>query len=216
MLTNPRVKQCGCYDISWKEFLLETSMSKNEIQELLEKFENEYELIKYNKKTKEILLLNFYKYNWTSSPKVKACIEKELLEIKDKSFVEYLKKMIGYKYSMDRVSIPLGEKEKEKEKEKGVLIYTLENIVTTPPTDTDTVFNFCLSNFNNYNQDDLEKSCRKFFNYYQERGWKNVKNWQEKLNMWIEDDIESKKIKRSKKRVEVINGITYEDGIRIL
>ena len=86
----------------------------------------------------------------------------------------------------------------------------------TPPTDTDTVFDFCFSNFGSYNKNDLEKSCRKFFNYYQERGWKNVKNWQEKLNMWIEDDIEGKKIKKSKKRVEVINGITYEDGIRIL
>lgn len=86
----------------------------------------------------------------------------------------------------------------------------------TPPTDTDTIFNFCLLNFKNYNPGDLEKSCKKFFNYYQERGWKNVKNWQEKLNMWIEDDIEKGKIKRSKKRIEVIDGITYEDGIRIL
>jgi hypothetical protein len=85
-----------------------------------------------------------------------------------------------------------------------------------PPTDTDTVFDFCVFNFGSYNKSDLEKSCKKFFNYYQERGWKNVNNWQEKLNMWIEDDIEGKKIKRSKKRVEVINGITYEDGIRIL
>lgn len=85
-----------------------------------------------------------------------------------------------------------------------------------PPTDTDTVFDFCFSNFGSYNKSDLEKSCKKFFNYYQERSWKNVNNWQEKLNMWIEDDIEGKKIKRSKKRVEVINGITYEDGIRIL
>jgi hypothetical protein len=85
-----------------------------------------------------------------------------------------------------------------------------------PPTDTDTIFNFCFSNFGNYNKNDLEKSCKKFFNYYQERGWKNVNNWQEKLSMWIEDDIESKKIKRSKKRIEVIDGITYEDGIRIL
>jgi hypothetical protein len=104
----------------------------------------------------------------------------------------------------------LKDKDKDKDKDKECVIET------STPTDTDTVFNFCFSNFGSYDKDDLEKSCKKFFNYYQERGWKNVKNWQEKLNMWIEDDIESKKIKRSKKRIEVIDGITYEDGIRIL
>lgn len=104
----------------------------------------------------------------------------------------------------------LKDKDKDKDKDKECVI---EN---SPPTDTDTVFDFCFSNFGNYNKNDLERSCEKFFNYYQERGWKNVKNWQEKLNMWIEDDIEGKKIKRSKKRIEVIDGITYEDGIRIL
>lgn len=86
----------------------------------------------------------------------------------------------------------------------------------TPPTDTDTVLNFAFGDFGEYSKIDLEKSCKKFFNYYQERNWKNVKNWQEKLKMWIEDDIESKKIKRGKKRIEVIDGITYEDGVRLL
>lgn len=106
--------------------------------------------------------------------------------------------------------IDLKDKDKDKDKDKECVI---EN---SPPTDTDTVFDFCFSSFGNYNKNDLEKSCKKFFNYYQERGWKKVNNWQEKLNMWIEDDIEKGKIKRSKKRIEVIDGITYEDGIRIL
>lgn len=86
----------------------------------------------------------------------------------------------------------------------------------TPPTDTDTIFDFCFPLFENYEKTQLEKSCKKFFNYYQERQWKTVRDWKNKLIMWLEDDIEKGKIKRSKKRIEVIDGITYEDGIRIL
>ena len=46
LLTNQRVKQCGCYDISWKKTVLETTLSKEKIEDMLEKFENEYKQIK--------------------------------------------------------------------------------------------------------------------------------------------------------------------------
>ena len=121
LLTNPRVKQCGCYGISFHQIFLQTNISKENAKKIIERFEKELNLVKYSKNTKEILLLNFYKYNWTPSHLIKACIEKELNEVKEPVFIEYIKKMIEYKYPINpinRVSIPLGEKEKEKEKEK--------------------------------------------------------------------------------------------------
>ena len=118
LLTNSRVNQCGCYTFSKKQAIIETDLVNDEIEEMLEKFDNELNIVRYSKEKKEILLLNFYKYNWTSSPKVIACILKEVKEIKEEKFKNYIKNLIENQYGIDTLSIGLGEKEKEKEKEK--------------------------------------------------------------------------------------------------
>lgn len=88
---------------------------------------------------------------------------------------------------------------------------------TLIPDTHDTVFQFCLSEFSDFNEKDLEKSCKKFFAYYHEKNWQGVKDWREKAKMWMEDDIDGGKIKKvRKKKVEVIDGITYENGKRVL
>ena len=120
LLTNPHVNQCGCYEISINQIKNESGIEKNDIIRLLEKFENELKLIKICKDTKEILIINFYKYNWTSSPKVKSCIENEISKIKSQNLAEYITKIFQKKYPMDTLSIPK-RKEKEKEKEKDIL-----------------------------------------------------------------------------------------------
>ena len=102
LLTNPRVKQCGCYEISFQQIFLQTNISKENAKKIIERFEKELNLVKYSKNTKEILLLNFYKYNWTPSHLIKSCIEKELNEVKEPVFIEYIKKMIEYQYPINR------------------------------------------------------------------------------------------------------------------
>lgn len=57
------------------------------------------------------------------------------------------------------------------------------------------LFDFALEEFSNYKEKDLKKSCTKFLNYYEEKNWNKVKNWQSKLKLWINDDIENNKIK---------------------
>ena len=203
LLTNPRVKQCGCYEISFQQIFLQTNLSKEKVKVIFERFENELNLIKYSKKTKEILLLNFYKYNWTPSFKIKSCIEKELKEIKEPTFIEYIKKMIGYRYPIDTLSIPLGEKEKEKEKEKENKKeressinnkYIATPVSIHPPTLFE-LRSFCQEN------DMLEFDCNYFFDYYEANGWVNangtpIKNWKAKVKKWYADDLENGKIKK--------------------
>ena len=194
LLTNQRVKQCGCYDISWKKFVLETTLTKQQIEKMLEKFENEYNLIKYNKQTKEILLLNFYKYNWTASPKVKRCIESELEDIKDPTFVEYIKKMIGYRYPIDTLSIDYGEEDKNKNKNKNKNkkknksdSELSQNGNFVAPTLTEIIAFSQELGFND------EEYCEKFYNTYESVGWVNankveIKNWKLVFKNWIKKD----------------------------
>lgn len=109
------------------------------------------------------------------------------------------------------------KKRKEKKSKENVCVIEEHTLDETDTPDTHTlIFNFCSPFFASYNQSDLEKSCKKFFNYYQEKSWQGVNDWQEKAKMWMEDDIENGKIRKGKNKVEVINGITYENGKRLL
>lgn len=63
-----------------------------------------------------------------------------------------------------------------------------------PRTHTE-VFDFCFFLFPNCVEKDLEDSCKKFYNYYQEKKWAGVNDWKVKAEIWVQDDIKDKKIK---------------------
>ncbi|MAY82607.1 MAG: hypothetical protein CMP59_00580 [Flavobacteriales bacterium] len=107
LLTNERSKQCGITEISIRQMMFDVKLSENEIVGLIEFFEKE-DKIKFNQKTSEIALRNWPKYNSSASPKVKACIDKELKDVKDTSLIEYI-------YSIDTQS---QQEETKKNKEK--------------------------------------------------------------------------------------------------
>ena len=124
LMTNSKTTQCGCYELPYKFAEMQTGYNRETIEKLIARF-IDYGKIKYNKDTKEILILNWSKHNYTKSPKVKSCILKEVELVKCKEFREELYRIcIDYGYPIDTVSIDLGEKEKEKEKEKEY-IYSL-------------------------------------------------------------------------------------------
>lgn len=93
LFTNPHTNLSGCYEISLKQMSTETGYSKDSIENLLKRFEKVHDVIRYCTETKEILLLNWHKYNWTESPKFRKPLEKEIQAIKDNYFREYLQKI---------------------------------------------------------------------------------------------------------------------------
>ena len=119
LLSNPHTNQVGCYEISIRDMSKETGYTEESVKKLLERFEKKLKITKYSKKTKEILIINWYKYNWTSSPKVKACIDKELKGLKNKEFKDYIDTVcIPYIYPMHTHTQEEEEKEEEESKEK--------------------------------------------------------------------------------------------------
>ena len=68
------------------------------------------------------------------------------------------------------------------------------NNIDHPRTHTE-VFDFCFFLFPNCAENDLQKSCKKFYNYYQEKKWEGVNDWKTKAEIWVQDDINDKKIK---------------------
>ncbi|MBJ8626446.1 DnaD domain protein [Clostridioides difficile] len=97
---------------------MQTGYNRETVEKLIKRF-IEYGKIKYDSTTKEILIINWSKHNFSKSPKVRTCILKEVESIKNKEFQQYMYRVcIDYGYPIDTVSIDYGEKEKEKEEEK--------------------------------------------------------------------------------------------------
>lgn len=98
LFTNPHTNLCGCYEFSVKQAELETGYSKDAIYNLIKRFEEVHDVVRYSKKTKEILLLNWHKYNWTTSDKFRKPLAKELENIKERKFREYLVSVFNGEY----------------------------------------------------------------------------------------------------------------------
>src|SRR5664279_1264544 len=110
LLTNSKTKQCGIYQLPMQVIIMETGYNQETAEKLLKRFWD-YGKIIYNTRTREIAILNWPKYNPMESPKTRACVERELKEVKDKS-------LIGTIYP-DRYPLQgASQEEKEKEKEK--------------------------------------------------------------------------------------------------
>ena len=101
LLTNPHTSLCGCYEISFVTIASETALKKNDVKILIQKL-IEKRVIDYSNDTNEVLLLHWHKYNWTSSEKVRASLEKIIAHIKCLKFQQYLTELLQ---CTDRVSI---------------------------------------------------------------------------------------------------------------
>ena len=140
LMTNSKTSQCGIYELPKRIIETETGYNRETVEKLLLRFE-EYGKIVYCNESKELFLKNWIKHNKVISPKVKKCVEKELLYIKSRELIDlFLKECDKYGYhidlpstnivtTMDSVCIPIakvdnnfeygyGEKEKQKQKEK--------------------------------------------------------------------------------------------------
>lgn len=89
LLTNPKTNMVGCYEISFKKAQSELGYTRDVIENLLDRLVN-YDSVKYNKKTREVLILNWHKYNWTKSSKLDKPLTKGIDNIKCLEFKEYL------------------------------------------------------------------------------------------------------------------------------
>ncbi len=126
LMTNSKTTQCGCYEISYKLIKYETGLNQNQVDNFIDLLEKNNK-IKFNKETNEFLLINWLKHNSFASPKVKACINKELKNIKNQVFIDFINSIVNENISIDNLLIDYTkcidtytqkEKEEEKEEEK--------------------------------------------------------------------------------------------------
>lgn len=103
LLTNPHTNLCGAYEISVKQMSDETGYSRDTIEKLLKRFAEVHKVAYYSQDTKELLVINWHKYNWTNSEKFRKPLLKEINSVKNDNFKNYLLDLFN---GTDTVSIP--------------------------------------------------------------------------------------------------------------
>lgn len=108
LLTNSHTNLLGCYQISFKQMVNETGYNKDTIEKLINRMLENHKVIYYDNDTNEILIKNWYKYNWTKSEKLLKSVEKLIQFIKSEKLKNEMEKIlkkyrvsIGYIYTMD-------------------------------------------------------------------------------------------------------------------
>jgi hypothetical protein len=122
LMTNPHTNLCGCYEISKKQVSDETGYTKEVIEKLIKRMSDTHNVIRYSEQTKELIILNWGKYNWTDSSKLRIALEREVENVKDAEFKRFLTEMMN---ADDTVSIPYP--------------YTMDNSVYTNTLNTNTL-----------------------------------------------------------------------------
>lgn len=182
-LTNQYTNLCGCYEISIKQMTRDTGYNEETIIKLLDRLNNRYKVIQYNKINKELYIVNWFKYNWTKSEKLDKPLLKEIKNIKTPEFKEKLSKLYN---NRDTVSIPY--------------IYTMDTTVSVSDTVSDTVsvsdnniykeiidyLNFKTNKHFKYTKNNINKIKIRFKDGFTKEDFKNVID--KKCHEWLKDD----------------------------
>ncbi len=210
LLTNPHTNLSGCYEISLKQISREMGYTQESIEGLIKRFSEVHKIIIYDKGSKEILLINWSKYNWTKSSKFITALEKEIESVKSEQFKEFLHNRL---YGIDTVS--------ESE------IYPMHTVSSSDvyPTDTTVTDTVTVSDTNSVADSDGEKTdkpkrkkfvpptveevedycfernnkvdAEMFVDFYSSKGWmigKNpMKDWKAAVRTWERKDKENGK-----------------------
>lgn len=102
-LTNPYTNIIGCYEISIKQIGNDMGWSKDSVESLIKRFKEHHKIIDYDFNTKELFVKNWYKYNWTNSPKLDQPLLSAIKSVKNDKFRN---EIIDLYNSRDTVSIP--------------------------------------------------------------------------------------------------------------
>ncbi len=91
LLTNEYTTQLGIYHLPIKRAAFDLGYSVETVETLIDRFEKEYDLIKFSKETSEVAIKNYLLYSIVKGGKpVYDCLIKEQAKVKDKSLLKFI------------------------------------------------------------------------------------------------------------------------------
>lgn len=114
-MTNTHTNLCGCYEVSVKTISREMGYTEDAVVHLLKRLDSMHNVIRYDVKTKELLVCNWYKYKWHESEKVNEPLLKEIRKIKSDSFRAYLAQLYNARKTVKEPYVPSEPKPRKPE-----------------------------------------------------------------------------------------------------
>lgn len=132
LLTNPHNSICGVMKASPVLIARDMGYSKECVNNLLYRFECIHKLINIDKETKELVIINWNKFNWTKSPKILQTIKDSMQKVNSQSIRQFLQ---------SKIDIVFDKKEEESEEKEdtvciGYQYHSNTNTITDTITDT--------------------------------------------------------------------------------
>lgn len=125
--------------------------------QLIEKFKTVYKKIDYDEETQEIIILKFYRYNWTKSSLLLKNVEKNLVKVRTIRYIEYLEELIQelskngseintvsipYRYVTVSVSVTVNKRDRGMGKEKKSKVSAKSKKIESNQTVIDTIVGY--------------------------------------------------------------------------
>lgn len=222
LLTNPHANITGCFEVNFRQMAFEMGHSTESVICIIERLAEKHKIIQFNQETSEILILNWWKYNWSGgSPNVLKAVKSAAESIKCEQFREYV---------LDKAN-NFGKKEESNKEEITVNSNTVNsnsNIIVgigygypidrVSETDTQNEKKPVKRTFKKPTVEEIREYCRErnntvdaehFFDYYESNGWKVGKNamkdWKSAVRTWERNGYGSGTGKRGSDQWDVRN-----------
>lgn len=200
-LTNPHTNLCGCYEISARQISFETGLTPDATDKTIAMLE-ERGVISYNRETAEILVINWHKYNWTTSEKFRKPLKAEIEAVKYEPFRDFLQDALCdmaqdiSEYGIDRVSEKADRVSEKPAKPKKESYGEQGNVKLT----IDEYNKLC----NDYGHETANKAINYFGLYIMEKNYKSKSHYLA-IRRWVIDAVTKNSRPQQKAKVNNID-----------
>lgn len=157
-LTNNYTNIIGCYEISIKQMSNDLGYTKDVVENLLKRFKEVHKTIDYDFNTKELMVVNWNKYNWSSSPKLDNPLYTAIENVKSDLFHDKLATIYNNRESVN-----------QKENEEDTVLIPYRYGMDTTITITNTIpitISSSISNTNTINNKEIEEEFEIIWSEY--------------------------------------------------
>jgi len=95
LLTCPNANISGCYGLTIKQMVFNTGYDQDTIRRLITRLSEVHKVIEYDLDTKEILVKNWWKHHWTTSPKYLVSLKEKISQVNSERFKDFLNQKLS-------------------------------------------------------------------------------------------------------------------------
>lgn len=105
-MTNPHTTLCGCFEISIRQISTETGYNPETVIKVIRRLDEVHQVLRYSSTTKELLITNWHKYNWTRSQSIDRPLLDSIRTVKNQSFRAYLANIYNARPTVTEPYVP--------------------------------------------------------------------------------------------------------------